>query len=350
MNPDALPIRLLSPLDGVRRILFRALRPVIGTWAARRDVRVAAIGVVAMSLALLGAALVPVWMLALGPIVLGVPHIVADLRYLVAKPGFHRRGAAALGIAALLAACAVTGMLAPGIGAVLLAALVAHGSWRRKALVAGLTLGWLTVTVTHRGWSEFIFAHLHNLVAVLLFWSWRDRSTRLHFVPLVFFGAAVVAFTTGLFDRSAFTAPVFGATLPMFTYDLGADLPAPWGVRLVLIYAFAQSVHYGVWLRLVPEEDRERTGPRSFSSSYRALVRDMGRPLLGLAALSLVALVGWAMFDLVAARANYLRIAIFHGPLEIVAAAFFYIEGTSPARASAEGLRAARHDQRPLPA
>jgi hypothetical protein len=35
-------------------------------------------------LLLVGTALAPMWMLALGPIVLGVPHLLADLRYCVA--------------------------------------------------------------------------------------------------------------------------------------------------------------------------------------------------------------------------------------------------------------------------
>jgi hypothetical protein len=278
-------------------------------------------------------------MLAFGPIILGVPHIVSDLRYLVAKPGFHRRGAGALVIGVLLAACAVTGRLWPGIGAVLVAALLARGPLARKALAIGLGVAWLAVTLYHRGYSELAFAHAHNLVAVLLFWSWRDRSSALHRIPLLFCAAVVMMFALGVFDRSALAVPVFGATMATHVRDLGGPFAGPWPLRLVLIYAFAQSVHYGVWLRLVPEEDRERPGPRGFISSYRALVRDVGRPLLGLALLSLVALIGWAAYDLVAARTGYLRVAIFHGPLELVAAAFFFIEGKKPARATADGLR-----------
>jgi hypothetical protein len=339
MDLDAVPLRMLSPLDGVRSALFRALGPSVGVWAARRDLRVAAIGLVAMTTALFGAAFIPVWMLALGPIVLGVPHIVADLRYLVAKPGFHRRGLGAVAIGAALAGGALTGRLWPGIVAVLITAFVARGHFARRGIVVALGLAWLAVTWRYRGYSEFAFAHAHNLIAVLLFWSWRDRgASSLHRVPLAFFVAVVAMFALGIFDKSPLRAPVFGATLQGFVSDLGAGLSGPWGLRLVLIYAFAQSVHYGVWLRLVPEEDRERPGPRSFTSSYRALVRDVGRPLLLIALVSIVALVAWAVVDLMAARNGYLRVAIFHGPLELVAAAFFFIERQTPASASARGL------------
>jgi molybdate transport system substrate-binding protein len=40
-----------------------------------------------------GTALIPLWMLALGPILLGVPHLLADLRYCVFRPGWHRQAA-----------------------------------------------------------------------------------------------------------------------------------------------------------------------------------------------------------------------------------------------------------------
>jgi hypothetical protein len=334
VNLDAAPLRLLAPLDVVRSALLRALGPTAGVWSARRDLRVAFFGVLAMTTALFGAAYLPGWMLAFGPIVLGVPHIVSDLRYLVAKPGFHRRGWGALVVGTLLAGTAIFGMLAPGIVAVIAAALFARGSLVRKVVVVGLAGAWLAATLLHRGVSELVFAHAHNLIAVLLFWVWRERSGRLHWLPLAYFVFALALFASGAFDRAALKVPVFGASLGHMVRELGGGLEGPWALRLVLAYAFAQSVHYGVWLRLVPEEDRERPGPRSFASSYRALVRDVGRPLVGLAALSLIALIAWAIHDLAYARWGYLRVAIFHGPLELVAAAYFFIEAKRPFEAT----------------
>lgn len=339
MDLDAAPIRLLTPLDAVRSAMLRLLGPTAGVWAARRDLRVAAFGILAMTTALFGAAYIPGWMLAFGPIVLGVPHIVSDLRYLVAKPGLHRRGLGALLVGGLLAACAIAGMLAPGIGAVIAAALVARGPLTRKVPAVALAIAWLAFTLHDRWLSELIFAHAHNLVAIALFWSWRERTSGLHRLPIAYFLFGIGMFAAGFFDHAALRLPEFGSSMATMVRDLGGGLSGPWALRLVLIYAFAQSVHYGVWLRLVPEEDRERPGPRSFTSSYRALIRDVGRPLVALAAISLVALIGWAMHDLVTARWSYLRIAIFHGPLELVAAAFFFVEGKRPFTLSSEGVR-----------
>lgn len=71
-------------------------------------------------------------LLAVGPIALGVPHLVADVRYLVARPALHRRGtfwfAVALpSAAAWFAPHAWVGMLALVGGA-----LVARASAARK--------------------------------------------------------------------------------------------------------------------------------------------------------------------------------------------------------------------------
>jgi hypothetical protein len=88
-------------------------------------------------------------------------------------------------------------------------------------------------------------------------------------------------------------------------------------------------VHYGIWLRLVPEEDRPRPAPRSFRSSLRALLADFGPIPMALALLGCLALAVWASIDLVTARLGYLRFSIFHGHLELVAAALLWAERQS---------------------
>jgi hypothetical protein len=96
---------------------------------------------------------------------------------------------------------------------------------------------------------------------------------------------------------------------------------------LVLLFGFAQAVHYGVWLRLIPEEDRPQPTPRTFASSFRALRQDLGPWLLGAGAAFATGLAMWAMIDLAQARAGYLRMALFHGYVEVAAAAFLFVEG-----------------------
>jgi hypothetical protein len=88
-------------------------------------------------------------------------------------------------------------------------------------------------------------------------------------------------------------------------------------------------VHYSIWLRAVPEEDRAQPTPRSFARTFRALQSDFGRwPLLAAIAVA-VGIAGWAAFDLAAAYDGYLRLAVFHGHLELAALALLFAEGRS---------------------
>ncbi len=99
------------------------------------------------------------------------------------------------------------------------------------------------------------------------------------------------------------------------------------GLRLVLLYAFAQSVHYWMWLRMVPDEDRERVSPRTFRRSWVKLENDMGKVVLWGAVATAVFLAGWAVFDLARARYEYLHFARFHGVLELSTVALLLVEG-----------------------
>ncbi len=102
------------------------------------------------------------------------------------------------------------------------------------------------------------------------------------------------------------------------------------GVRFVLAFAFAQSVHYAVWLRVLPEDDRPRPGMRSFASSWKALTADMGLAPLAIAGAVIMALLAWALRDPAAARDGYLRLAISHGHLELAVIALLLVEGVRP--------------------
>ena len=115
----------------------------------------------------------------------------------------------------------------------------------------------------------------------------------------------------------------FGAHL-----DSYAPLDAPMlALRLLLSFVFLQSVHYLVWLRLVPEDDRARPAPRPFLASWHALRADFGLWPFVVTATAAVAIAGWGIADLAAARDGYLRLAGFHGYLEVAVGALWLAEG-----------------------
>jgi hypothetical protein len=307
------------PLDRVRAALLRAGGAPVRYLVRHREARVAVGGTMAVVLAFALATVFPLGLLLLGPVVLGVPHLAADFRYVVLRIGLHRVLAGALALPAFVAAVLLS---SPPLGlvAAAIASAVTPGSVRRRVvLVASFVAGaaWLS-TLAHDG--LVVFAHGHNFVAVVL-WTmwWRDRSA-LRLLPIVALVAATAAIALGAVDF-AFAdrgAAFAGVPLESFRASLAPGVADPWAGRLVIAFAMAQSVHYAIWLRLVPDDDRERTTPRTFAASWRAFVADLG----GIGALATVALaaglVGWALVDLGAARDGYLRLAAFHGYVELI--------------------------------
>ncbi|MEI8259034.1 MAG: hypothetical protein WCJ30_25475, partial [Deltaproteobacteria bacterium] len=87
---------------------------------------------------------------------------------------------------------------------------------------------------------------------------------------------------------------------------------------------------YAVWLRAIPDEARPGATPRSFRKSARALVADTGPWLAVGAVLAAIGLAAWATRDLAAARAGYLRFAVFHGHLEVAVLGLLWAERRRP--------------------
>lgn len=329
---------LARPFDRLRRACLRALAPVAPRWIAPRESRVAAVATGGITAALALTAVAPLWLLTLGPLAWGVAHLVADLRYLAVRPGLHRRAGAwvALGIPVAVAGVTDLGTRA-GLVATLGAVVIARGAPApRRALALTLAASAWALSLRWPRAADLAFAHAHNLLAVALWWAWRARARRHHLVPLALFAASVVAILAGALDP--LVTALHGWASPSPRLPLGSFLlalaPLPEHLtlarRLVLLFAFAQSVHYLAWVRLIPDEARPSPSPRSFRQSSRALARDLGAALPTAALALAAALVAWATFDVAAARAAYLRVALFHGHLELAAVALLALEGRRP--------------------
>jgi hypothetical protein len=314
----------LHVLDRLRHGFLILLGPARRSLICDREVRVATMAALALGFGFLCVLTVPLWLLALGPIVMGVPHVVSDIRYLVVQPGLHRRRELWLTAGAPLL---MMSLGLPALGALMasMGYLLATWSSSRRHLGALVLLGSLLGgAFLFPLAADTLFAHLHNVIGVLvwLLWRRRERSLQWGVVAAAAILAALILFaplpvwtlsgpgTQTLEDHAALLAPGFSAT---------------WGMRLVLFFAFAQSLHYGVWLRLVPDEARPRHTPRTFTASWQALRLDLGAPLLGLAVLSAAVVVGWACFNLAQARTVYLAVASFHGGLEVVTLTLWFV-------------------------
>ncbi len=331
-------LALLAPLDRVRGRLLRALGGLVRPLVTDRALRVAVAGSAAVAVSLSLTLAAPLWLLALGPLVLGVPHLLADVRYLVVRPGHHRRRALRWAVGLPLLVAALGGGLLAGLTAAAGATLVAATSTRCRLLtLAGVAVLFVLALSLGRQ-ADLAFAHLHNVVALALWWLWRPRTGWLAAAPVLLFVLASAALALGLGQDALFAGGPAGLGAEHHLLSLAPDAPHPWGLRLVLLFAFAQSVHYAVWLRLVPDDDRPRATPRTFAASWRALAGDFGPWPLALTAALAIGLAVWATLDLAAARDGYFRMALFHGHLELAALALVVTEG----RAALGGASAAR--------
>lgn len=333
---DRLVHALLHPLDRARLMLLHALGPLARPLMVRRDLRVALWGTTIVASSFVGAVYAPLLLLALGPVLLGVPHLLSDVRYLVVRPG-HHRNTRLLPAAALLACAAVTASVEAGVAAAIAGTLALPRTLRRDLVLAALAVV-AAVALAVGPIDRLVFAHAHNVIALVLWWLWRPARPTWHLLPVALFVAASLAIGVGVADAGlGWLRHAMPAGLGPGDHEavLAPGVAWPWAGRLVILFAFAQSVHYGVWLRLVPEDDRRRPTPRTWRATWRALVDDFGRPALYATLALSIGLVGWAVFDLAQARDGYLRLAVFHGHMELMALALLAAAPAAARRSTA---------------
>ncbi len=331
----------VSGLDFLRARLLSALGSLATPIVRKPELRVALRGSTAVLIALIGSLCLPLWILAVGPLLLGVPHLLSDTRYLVARPGHQRSRKLTLAVGLPLLVCGLGVGMPAGLVAIAGVFVVTEGArWRRllglgTVALLGAIGCWQRSFYLHELW----LAHLHNPIGVLVWLLWRPRHERLHLLPLGLYLTGAAALGLGLLSAlpaGLAAAPQSdGDALEFFRDTLAPGLSETWGTRLVLLYCYAQMVHYSVWLQLVPEEDRPRPTPRSFRQSLQALRADLSIPLLMVAGVAMLGLLLYGLQDVWLSRAAYFRLATFHGYLELCALSLWFVRGQRPQPARA---------------
>src|SRR5687768_1431635 len=87
-HPLSLPVAVL---DRARLAWLRLLGPLAKPLVRDREKRVALAGALSLAVAFVLCATAPLVLLAVSPLLLGVPHVASDLRYLLVRPGLHKR-------------------------------------------------------------------------------------------------------------------------------------------------------------------------------------------------------------------------------------------------------------------
>lgn len=288
----------------------------------------------------------PVLLILLGPILLGVAHVAADVRYLVVRrrlPRFVQHvvwvccltlvGMRGLSESHLLPFGLDRAEWTFAIGWITLSAVL--GATRVKSprravcgVLFGCTVGAIVLSDPAR--ARLVFVLAHNLVAVVLWVYLFRRSLRSMALPLVFVAVGTLLLASG--KLYGFTVQC-GQTMAFGVHVLAASdwfapgLRADYAIGTTSAFAFLQSIHYAVLLLYVPQDDQPFEATRSFRASLRALFEDFGGPWLGVIALTVVTVVSLALIDPVRTRHVYLSLAMFHGYLELALLSYFWAQG-----------------------
>ncbi len=371
MTTAALTERALRPLDELRRLTLRALQadwPVARALAARRSVRVPALLTVHALAALVLSVLAPSFLLALGPLVFGVPHLAADVRHLLVRRASPRwwlwasAGFALALIAARVLAEAGVRRVALPLEHALAAAWVLLGvaggvAARRRtdarawAVLAG-ACALATFAIAAPRTFRMALLHGHNLVAIAIWLVVFRRRWRLAWLPVAIVLAGAAALAGGL----AVALTVQHGALSVFGLHVfaAADWLAPGvsdtaALAITTSFAFLQSIHYAIWLIAIPAADRPGDGGRAWRTAWRDVRRDL-RPAGAWLVVALALLVAVAgLMNMAPARRLFLSLTTFHGWLELAVLAYLLARGAAAAPTVAPLSPGPHRAARPVP-
>lgn len=354
----------VDALDRARRALYRVGLSVapIAYVLRQRARRIEARACVAIVAAFALSVVAPAWMLALGPLLFGVPHVASEVRYLVVR----RRLPRPLLAAVVVGCAAVSALRLLGrvhhdrlffaraevvVGALWIAggALVASrrpGALRRLACIAPPVALAAAFALRHATVAQLAFVHAHNFGALLLWVVMFRRRAGVPVLALALLAAALALLVSGV------TVPWSASLGALTALDVDVARIAAWltpgvgasrAVPLALVHAFSDSVHYGAWLAIIPEEEIRAEGSLTFRMSLRALVADFGARGVAVTVAACAAVLAGCAVNLSSARGVYFSAAGFHGYLELAVIAWLVVAGelrpTSPARATAAHAR-----------
>jgi hypothetical protein len=285
--------------------------------------------------ALVAALTLPLSVAVFGLLVLGVPHVVLEVRYVLGRHRDLLQGRFLLVVNVLLVVLVVTRLLwrEPAgrraevlvlVG--LLALVLAFGRWPPRTLAVGAVavaavgvLTWVRV----EDWFV-VQTHLHNLVPVVFLWSWSAETlapaARVRFRAATLAWALVVPalVLVGAFDPLQATTPAAPGTGGLETAGVLRSV-APGGatdtlaLRLLTLFAFGQLMHYAVWCWLLPRHAPGATAAFDATPAGRA-VRGWRLPALTVGLLAVVAAV--AVVDYADGRTVYSSLGVYHATLE----------------------------------
>jgi len=308
----------------------------------------------------------PLWVLLIGPLVYGVPHIFSSIRYFhyalsnekslnassnnSGNNSKQRRFAFAFIFFILFAVFSyrlfITAdyfgvstpqlsewkgssfieLIATGVTFILGALIYRKSS---SKILAGLFLLLPFVAIYLRFPIETIGAMvlIHNFVA-FAYWIIAAKTSperRVAWFALGTTSILTVLIFLGVFDGAyRFIEPAQVLNFANLSITDTGKLIAPWSqqeklwLHACVAFAFGQGLHYFVWLKAIPDQYHYHEAPTSFRQSWGLLRSDFGKSVAGLLiALTLGSVIFWSFLEFQQARLIYFCLASYHGYLEI---------------------------------
>jgi len=349
-----------SRLDGLRARLLRiTLAP---EWSQsifkNRARRLGVLFCLALGFSFLTSLVFPLWVLAIGPVVYGIPHLFASFRYVGERVAPNRLTRAIQIFTAIFISIAgwrlaIDLRIFPGLNVsrlphlpelISLLLTVATGVWLTRGTQRAGRAWAVILPVFYFSWRaplSFVgfFLLAHNLVA-FIYWILFARAGAERWVAigasLSFLSVNALLFA-GLFDPLLmnldlqFSLPFAGIDLvPLGQMIFPGTTDATLWVHAVIAYAFGQSMHYFVWMKAIPDENHSHPVPTTFKQSLQLARRDFGaRYVVGMVLFVAAGVFFWMLVALPIARTIYFALSAYHGYLEIAGLAL----GGNPHRA-----------------
>ena len=297
--------------------------------------RVSLLFVVSAAAALALAMQAPLATTVLGLMAFGVLHNVLELRYVAGRFAAVLSGQLLVVLIALITAivlCRIAGMVVgpPArlaeilVGyAVLGAACIAALRGPLRVLALGVLVVAAAVSLSWPAYHFVVLAHLHNVVPLFFLWEWARRlpsvSVRRWFRAVQIGWVLVIPalLLTGVFDQyfggvSSSVAGFAGNPRPIVAASAPpATVITQMGVRLLVVFAFLQTMHYFVWVAFLPRYAPDAA--RTFEARAPWLT---GRRAWALGAGLGAALAVLFVIDYASGKAIYSAFASYHAYLE----------------------------------
>lgn len=295
----------------------------------------------------------PLWVLLIGPVLWGVPHLISSLRYNTLLASDLTQKKKFFYFQSLIWFLVFTYRLCVDVFQISLFLSEHYLLFESLALIISFSAQvWLFKRLTLM--SLLYFGLFSGLVAATHFypvmvglallighnyiplWTWfqscqNQKDLRVFYIVsfvYLLFSSLILSGVQNWFYRWASPQASIGFLNWNFmniVEPFGArEEHAPFWFRIVSLYAFSQAIHYFMWLKAIPENYQRQQFPPSFRWSLHKLSSDFGSTSLLLLLILVLAGAGyWFFFEYQMARVIYFSLASYHGFMEISCLPFF---------------------------